>query len=44
MKALREWYLTHIEEPLDRLPVNWDTLFVEAWCLYAVGILLSGGA
>lgn len=38
-----DWFKVNVEAPLNRLPVNWDMLFVTPWLLYAIGIILTGG-
>lgn len=40
---MREWWRYYVEEPLDRLPIQWDTLFLYAWMLHMIGVFLSGG-
>lgn len=41
--VMREWWLYHVEEPLSRLPVNWDTFFTHAWLTFSLLALMSGG-
>lgn len=37
---MREW-LRHVEIQLDRLPVNWDMLFVGMWLVASIGVVLG---
>lgn len=41
---MREWWRYNVEEWLDRLPVNWDMVFLWMWLFYAVKVILSGGS
>lgn len=40
---MREWWRYHIEEPLDRMFVNWDMSFLYYSTMTAVLTVLSGG-
>lgn len=40
---MREWWRRYVEAPLDRLPVDWDTLFTVSWLLIAALTVLRGG-
>lgn len=41
---MRDWWRVNVEQPLDRLRIPWDTLFLYAWCYYAIITLLTGGS
>jgi hypothetical protein len=40
---MRDWFRVNVEQPLNRLSVNWDAIFLVPWVLYAIFIVLSGG-
>ena len=40
---MRRWWQIYVEEQLNRLPVNWDMLFLGSCTVIAVLTVLSGG-
>lgn len=40
---MRDWWRVNVEQPLDRLPIHWDKVFLYSWVVYALTTLLSGG-
>jgi hypothetical protein len=40
---MRSWYRVNVEEPLNRLPIDWDTYFLYAWGFAMVSTVLAGG-
>lgn len=40
---MRDWYLRNVEEPLDRLLINWDGTFLVAWIYTMLITIVNGG-
>lgn len=40
---MREWWHANIELPLNRLPIDWDMLFLTLWLIICGLAVLSGG-
>lgn len=40
---MRDWWRVNVEQPLDRLPIRWDTLFLYTWVITMLLTLLSSG-
>lgn len=40
---MRDWWRVNVEQPLDHLPIRWDTLFLYAWTIWMLLTVLGGG-
>lgn len=40
---MRSWWRVNVEERLDALGIEWDTLFLWLWGPYMLLVVLNGG-
>lgn len=43
MQRVRDWWRIYVEDPLDRVGVNWDVLFLWMWIVIMGVTVLRGG-